>query len=141
MSLLEKAISIAVEAHLGQKDKFDRPYILHPLSVMARVDTESEKIVAILHDVVEDTKWTFEDLKREGFPDDLLQALDCVTKREGEAYEDFVKRSESNPIARRVKIADLEDNMDVRRLKTVTEKDAERLNKYLRAWRKLKGAG
>src|SRR4026209_2917785 len=88
MSLLEKAISIAVEAHRGQKDKFDRPYILHPLGVMGRVDTEPEKIVAVLHDVVEDTKVTFEDLKREGFPDDLLNALDCVTKREGEAYED-----------------------------------------------------
>ena len=141
MSLLEKAISIAVEAHRGQKDKFDRPYILHPLSVMGRVDTEPEKIVAVLHDVVEDTKVTFEDLKREGFPDDLLNALDCVTKREGEAYEDFVKRSESNPIARRVKIADLEDNMDVRRIRLVTEKDAERINKYLKAWRKLKGVG
>ena len=139
MSLLEKAISIAVEAHRGQKDKVGQPYILHPLSVMARVDTESEKIVAILHDVVEDTKWTFEDLKREGFPNDLLQALDCVTKREGESYEDFIARSESNPIARRVKIADLEDNMDVRRIRLVTEKDTERFNKYLRAWRKLKG--
>ena len=141
MSLLEKAISIAVEAHRGQKDKFDRPYILHPLSVMGRVDTEPEKIVAVLHDVVEDTKVTFEDLKREGFPDDLLNALDCVTKREGEAYEDFVKRSDSNPIARRVKIADLEDNMDVRRIRLVTEKDVERINKYLKAWRKLKGVG
>lgn len=139
MSLLEKAISIAVEAHRGQKDKLGHPYILHPLSVMARVDSEAEKVVAILHDVVEDTKWTFEDLKREGFPDDLLQALDCVTKREGEPYEDFIKRSESNVLARRVKIADLEDNMDLRRLKTFTPKDAERFNKYLTAWRHLKG--
>src|SRR5262245_11286335 len=117
MSLLEKAISIAVEAHRGQKDKVALPYILHPLCVMNRVDSEAEKIVAVLHDVVEDTKWTFEDLKREGFPDDILKALDCVTKRDGESYEDFITRSESDPIARRVKIADLEDNMDFRRLK------------------------
>src|SRR5258705_504312 len=139
MSLLEKAISIAVEAHRGKKDKVGVPYILHPLSVMNRVETEAEKIVAVLHDVIEDTKWTFEDLKREGFPNDLLQALDCVTKREGESYEDFVKRSASNPIGRRVKIADLEDNMDVRRLKSVTQKDGDRFAKYLAAWRYLKG--
>jgi (p)ppGpp synthase/HD superfamily hydrolase len=139
MSLLEKAISIATQAHLGQRDKMGAPYITHPLRVMARVDTEAEKIVAILHDVVEDTPVTMENLKSEGFPDELLQALDCVTNRPDEPYEDFVQRSASNPIALRVKIADLEDNMDVRRLETITAKDAERLNKYLKAWRFLKG--
>jgi (p)ppGpp synthase/HD superfamily hydrolase len=136
-SLLEKAIAIAVGAHFGQKDKFGVPYILHPLRMMCRLDSEAEKIVAILHDVVEDTQWTFEDLKREGFPDKIIQALDCVTKREGEAYEDFVKRSARNPLARRVKLADLEDNMDLRRLKGVAPKDAKRLAKYLAAWRQL----
>lgn len=139
MSLLEKAIAIAVEAHRGQTDKMGAPYILHPLSVMWRVDGETEKIVAVLHDVVEDTPWTFEDLKREGFPDEVLQALECVTKREGESYDDFVKRSASNAVARRVKLADLEDNMDVRRLKVGTQKDFERIAKYVSAWRYLKG--
>ena len=134
MSLLEKAISIAVEAHRGQKDKSGAPYILHPLSVMSRVAGETEKIVAVLHDVVEDTPWTMEALRREGFPDEVLTALDCVTKREGEAYDDFVKRSGSNPVARQVKLADLEDNMDLRRMKAVTPKDTERLAKYLTAW-------
>jgi len=137
MSNLERAIAIAVEAHRGQKDKFDAPYILHPLRVMNRVETDAQKIVAVLHDVVEDTKWTFEDLKREGFSDEVLNALDCVTKREGESYEDFVSRSASNPLATRVKLADLEDNMDLRRLPAVKEKDAERLNRYLSAWRRL----
>jgi len=139
VSLLEKAIAIAVEAHRGQTDKMGAPYILHPLSVMWRVDGETEKIVAVLHDVVEDTPWTFEDLKREGFPDEVLQALECVTKREGESYDDFVKRSASNAVARRVKLADLEDNMDVRRLKVGTQKDFERIAKYVSAWRYLKG--
>jgi (p)ppGpp synthase/HD superfamily hydrolase len=139
MSLLEKAISIAVEAHRGQLDKTGAPYILHPLSVMGRVDTEIEKIVAVLHDVVEDTPWTSDALKNEGFPDAVLAALDCVTKREGESYEDFTRRAGSNPVARRVKLADLEDNMDLRRMKAVEQKDLERLAKYLKAWRSLKG--
>lgn len=137
--LLEKAISIAVEAHRGQKDKNGKPYILHPISVMGKVRTETDKIVAILHDVVEDTDWTFDDLRKEGFPPEILDALDCVTKREGEPYEEFVKRSASNPIARRVKLADLEDNMDVRRMLATTDKDLARLAKYRRAWAFLTG--
>lgn len=138
MSNLERALAIAVEAHKGQKDKYGAPYILHPLRVMARVNSDSEKIVAILHDVVEDTDWTFQQLRKEGFSDEVIRALDCVTKREGEPYEDFVKRSASNALARRVKLADLEDNMDIRRLNSVEAKDAERLNKYLKAWRELR---
>jgi (p)ppGpp synthase/HD superfamily hydrolase len=138
MSLLERAIQIAVEAHRGQLDRAGAPYILHPLRVMCRLNSEAERIVGVLHDVLEDTDWTFEDLKREGYPDELLVALDCVTKREGEAYEDFVKRSASNPLARRVKLADLEDNMDVRRMNEVTAKDAQRLEKYRKAWNRLK---
>jgi len=137
MPNLERAIAIAVEAHAGQKDRYGAAYILHPLRVMARITTDDDKIVAILHDVVEDTDWTFDDLRQEGFSEQLVVALDCVTKREGEAYEDFVKRSAANPIARRVKIADLEDNMDIRRNEKLAEKDLERMNKYLRAWQLL----
>ncbi|HXS68623.1 MAG TPA: GTP pyrophosphokinase [Candidatus Polarisedimenticolia bacterium] len=137
MSNLERAIAIAVEAHAGQKDRNGASYILHPLRVMARVQSDDEKIVAILHDVVEDTDWTFDDLRQEGFSAELIAALDCVTKREGEAYEDFVKRSASNALAKRVKIADLEDNMDIRRHEVLEPKDLERFNKYLRAWRGL----
>jgi (p)ppGpp synthase/HD superfamily hydrolase len=139
MSLLEKAIGIAVEAHHGKKAKAGQPYILHPLRVMFRVETEDEKIVAVLHDVVEDhgDVWPMERLRQNGFPQRILDALDCVTKREGEPYEQFIERSASNSIALHVKLADLEDNMDVRRLSEVTEKDRERLNRYLVAYRRL----
>src|SRR5215470_8967986 len=98
--LLEKAIGIAVGAHRGWKDWNGASYILHPLRVMARVNSDLEKTVAILHDVVEDTDWTFERLARDGFSEQVIEPLKCVTKREGEEYEDFVKRSASNPVAR-----------------------------------------
>ena len=141
MATLARAIQIAVQAHQTAFDKSENPYILHPLSVMARVKTEPEKIVAILHDVVEDSvppnRWGMDELRNEGFSDAVLAALDCVTKRDDEPYEAFILRSMNNPIARAVKIADLEDNLDVRRLKTITEKDCARLNKYLKAWRTL----
>ena len=131
---LEDAIRLAVEAHHGQRDKNDQPYILHPLRVMFRLATEAERIVGVLHDVIEDTKYTADDLRRMGYPEEILSALDGVTKREGESYEDFVLRAGMNPIARQVKLADLEDNMDVRRLADVTEKDMQRLARYRKAW-------
>lgn len=137
VELLEKAVAIAVDAHREQKDRYGAAYILHPIRVMSRVSTVPEKIVAILHDVVEDTDWTFEDLKQEGFPEDIVEALRCVTKREGESYEDFVGRSAGNTLALRVKLADLEDNMDVRRMGEVTEEARTRLQKYLKAWHRL----
>jgi (p)ppGpp synthase/HD superfamily hydrolase len=135
--LLETAIQIAVQAHAGQKTRNGEPYILHPLRVMARVRTAEEKMVAVLHDVIEDTSWTPEQLKQRGFPPNILHALDCVTKRQGEPYEEFVGRSASDPIALQVKLADLEDNMDVRRLPEITAKDHERLEKYLAAHQRL----
>ncbi len=137
LELLERAISIAVDAHRGKQDRYGAPYILHPLRVMARVSTPEEKVVAILHDVVEDTRWTFEDLESEGFPLGVISALKCLTKQEGEDYDDFVERSASNPLARRVKLADLEDNMDIRRLPHVGDEDRQRFAKYLKAWRRL----
>jgi (p)ppGpp synthase/HD superfamily hydrolase len=106
--------------------------------MMLRLDGEAERIVAVLHDVLEDTKVTAAELHREGFSDEILDALAHVTKRKGENYQDFVARAAKNPIARRVKLADLEDNMDVRRLDVVTERDAKRLTKYLAAWRCLR---
>lgn len=137
MKLLEDAIEIAVQAHRGQTDKAGAPYVLHPLRMMNKVDAVEEKIVAVLHDVVEDTDWTFERLRERAFPEEILAALDCVTRREDETYEAFVERTKTNPVARRVKLADLEDNMDVRRLGPLTPKDADRLAKYQRAWRRL----
>lgn len=137
--MLEQAIAIAAKAHTGQKDKVGRPYILHPLRVMFRCQSDDAKIVAILHDVVEDTAVTVAELQNVGFGQDILDALDGVTKREGESYDDFVERAAKNPISREVKLADLEDNMDVRRLPTIGEKDAKRLDKYVKAWRRLTG--
>lgn len=132
--LLARAIQIATEAHQGQKDRYGAPYILHPLRVMQRLVTSAEKTAGILHDVVEDTDWTFESLRKEGFPDDLLEALKAVTKQDREDYEQFVRRSAANPLAKRVKIADLEDNMDLTRMPEVSEKDVPRLQKYVKSW-------
>ena len=131
---LEDAIRLAVEAHRGQLDKFGQPYVLHPFRVMLRLTTETERIVGVLHDVIEDTATTVDDLRQMGYSEEILQALDGVTKREGESYEDFVQRSKGNPISRRVKLADLEDNMDIRRLPAVTARDLERLARYRKAW-------
>jgi len=137
LEMLERAIVIAVAAHKGQKDRYAAPYILHPLRVMARVQTAKEKTVALLHDVVEDTDWTFEKLRREGFTEEIISAVDCLTKRTEEPYEDLVRRAAGNPLARPVKIADLEDNMDLRRLAEVTDEAKTRLKKYVKAWRSL----
>jgi len=137
LELLEKAIAIAVDAHRGQKDRYGAPYILHPLRVMAKVSSTTEKIIAVLHDVVEDTDWTFADLEREGFPVPVLHALESLTKREGEAYDDFVQRSAANALARRIKLGDLDDNMDIRRMTEVGDSEKVRLEKYLRAWKSL----
>ena len=135
---LEDAIALAVEAHRGQRDKAGQTYILHPLRVMLRLEGEAERMVAVLHDVVEDSSYTLEHLRGLGYPEEVLGALDCLTKREGETYEAFIERVLPHPLARRVKLADLEDNMDVRRLTAVTAKDTERLARYRAAWSRLK---
>ena len=135
---LERAIQIAVEAHTGANDRGGKPYILHPIGVMMRCETEDEKIVAILHDVVEDTEWTFEALRKEGFSETIIEALETVTKHsEDEDYDEFVQRSLKNEIGRKVKIADLRENLDVTRIGELNEKDIERINKYKRALKTL----
>lgn len=141
MASLEDALDIAVAAHRGQTDKAGQPYILHPLRLLAQMRTEPEQIVAVLHDVVEDSDWTFEDLRERSFDDEILAALDALTRRDGEPYETYVERAAADPIARRVKIADLEDNLDVRRLGPLTDADRERLDRYRRAWLRLTGPG
>jgi (p)ppGpp synthase/HD superfamily hydrolase len=137
MATLEKAIQIAAQAHLGQRDKGGAPYILHPLRMMMRMESEAAMIAATLHDVVEDSDWTLEQLRGEGFSEEVLQAVDCLTRRDGETYEEFVARAQANAIARQVKIADLEDNMNVKRLGEMTPKELARIEKYHRAWRAL----
>ncbi len=139
--LLERAIEIAVTAHRHQRQKNGLPYILHPLALMLRVDSVKGKMVAVLHDVVEDSSWTLAELEREGFPKEVLAALDCLTHREGESYEEYIDRISQNPLAVEVKLADLEDNMDITRLPApLTEKDWQRLQKYRLAWERLRQA-
>lgn len=140
MSTLERAIEIATEAHKGQYDKAGNDYIGHPIRVMDMGRTDEEKIVGILHDVVEDTDWTFEKLAEEGFSQEIIAALRCVTKlSENENYDDFIERVKKNPLATAVKINDLSDNMDIRRLPYLSDKDVKRLKKYLKAYKKLIG--
>lgn len=138
ISLLEKALQIATKAHKGQVDKAGAAYIFHPIRVANRCNTDEERIVALLHDTIEDTHTTPEYLLSEGFPRNVVDAILSVTRNEDESYEDFIKRARLNPIGRQVKLHDLEDNMDVTRLNELTEKDIYRLNKYLKAYRYLK---
>jgi (p)ppGpp synthase/HD superfamily hydrolase len=114
MSTLERAIAIAAEAHTGQVDKAGAPYVLHSLRMLLSLSSNDERIVAVLHDVCEDCPgWTLQRLRSEGFSDEIIEALDSVTKRNGEDYESFVRRAAANPIGCRVKLADLHDNCDL----------------------------
>ena len=137
-SLLEKALQIAVKAHSGQIDKAGSAYIFHPIRVSNRCSTDDERIVALLHDTIEDTEVTTEYLLMEGFPRNIVDAILSVTRNEDESYDDFIKRSRLNPIGKQVKLHDLEDNMDITRLNELTEKDIYRLNKYIKAYKYLK---
>lgn len=130
---LERAIAIAAAAHEGQVDKGGAPYILHPLKVMLRVNTLEERIVAVLHDVVEDCGISLDDLRKEGFNETVLTAIASVTKVPCESYEAFVERAAKNPIGRVVKLADLEENSDLSRIAQPSWEDLERVEKYRRA--------
>ena len=136
--ILDRSKEIAKAAHEGQVDKAGKPYIEHPMRVMKMGKTVEEKIAGVLHDVVEDSEWTFEMLEKEGIPKDVMDALRCVTKlSEDEDYDHFIARVKTNPLAVKVKLNDLKDNMDITRLDQVTEKDLARLNKYIRAYKQL----
>jgi len=139
MADLERALQIAVNAHAGAKDKGGDPYAFHPIRVMLRCKNPDARIVALLHDVVEDTDVTFEDLKAEGFSETVLAALRLVTHLPEDSYEEYVKKIAPNPIATEVKLADLEDNSDIRRLKNLDDKAVARFRKYMRAYRFLTG--
>lgn len=145
MSSLERAIVIAVAAHAGQRDKAGQPYILHPLRIMLRMATTEERIVAVLHDVVEDSPaWSFERLRAEGFSGEVVAALEALTKHPGEkgtdeGYFAFVRRAAAHPLAQRVKRADLTDNMDLSRLPHPTAADRARVEKYRQALALLEG--
>ncbi|WP_412069368.1 HD domain-containing protein [Rubrivirga sp. IMCC43871] len=141
MSTLERAIAIAAQAHAGQTDKGGAPYILHPLRVMLRLHDADAQIAGVLHDVVEDTDWTLDQLRAEGFSDAVVRAVDHLTRRDDETYPAFVGRAGADPVAARVKVADLEENMDLSRIPEPTDKDRERLARYVRALAMLRPEG
>jgi len=139
ISLLEKSIIIATSAHSGQFDKGGNPYILHPLRVMLSLDNDDDRIVGILHDVLEDTSITLRHLEDNGFHGEIeiLDALVSITRKSNESYKDFILRVKLNPIALRVKLADLKDNMNISRINSPTEKDFLRIEKYKKAYKLL----
>ena len=127
---LQDSIELATKHHKGQVDKGGKPYINHPIRVMKKMMFEDEKIIAVLHDIVEDTSITLQDLKDMGYNSDIVNSIDCLTKRNGESYDDFIERVITDTEASRVKLSDIEDNMDTNRLKKITKEDEKRLKKY-----------
>ena len=138
MKLIETSLQIALRAYAGKVDKAGREYILHPLRVMAKMRSELEMSAALLHDVLEDSEITAEELLAEGIPAEVVEAVQHLTKMDEEEYMDFVARARKNRIAAAVKLADIEDNIDVLRLSSLDETDLARVRKYHSAWRLLK---
>ena len=139
MATLKRAIEIARQAHAGQVDKAGEDYVEHPLRIMWKAKTEDEQIIGVLHDVVEDSDWTFEMLEEEGFSSEVIEALRCMTKlSDDEDYDHFIDRVLTNTLAMRVKLLDLEDNMDLTRLSECTEDDIRRNQKYQLAYDRIK---
>jgi (p)ppGpp synthase/HD superfamily hydrolase len=130
MATLERAIAIAAEAHAGQVDKAGQPYILHPLRVMLRVASDHERMAAVLHDVVEDTGVSLPQLAAEGFAPQVVAAVEALTKRPGESRVDAAQRAAADPIARKVKLADNAENMDLTRIPHPSERDYARVEEY-----------
>ncbi|MDO5523521.1 MAG: HD domain-containing protein [Bacteroidia bacterium] len=141
MTLQEQLIlaaEIAAEAHTGHFDKNGQPYLGHVFRVMSAGHTLQEKITGALHDVIEDSDWTLENLEQEGFSDEILSAVDAMTHYDdSETYDEYLQRVAKNPIALRVKLNDLTDNMDIRRLKELDDSAVSRLRKYLKAYKQL----
>lgn len=137
--MFDRAVFIAAREHLGARDKGGHAYILHPMRIVMRLRTNDEELmsIAILHDVIEDSKLTFEDLKAEGFTDRVIEALKLLTRQKGVSYDDYIDGMCGNRDALLVKREDLRDNCDITRLKSVSEKDFERMNKYIRSFAKV----
>ena len=130
MPTIERAIEIAATAHAGQRDKAGQPYIFHPLRVMLRVDGAHEQMAAVLHDLVEDTSVTLDNLAQEGFPSEVLRAIAALTKLPGETRLEAAARAAADPVARKVKLADNAENMDLSRIPNPTDKDYARCREY-----------
>jgi (p)ppGpp synthase/HD superfamily hydrolase len=135
--MIDIALAIAKKAHAGQVDKAGVDYIQHPLYVASQVKTEQEKTVALLHDVIEDSDVTVDDLLASGLSNEVVTAVQILTKKEGQSYQEYLEKVKSNNLARIVKLADLKHNSDLSRLKSVTNTDYERVKKYKNAIRYL----
>lgn len=132
-SMVDLALSIARQAHEGQLDKAGVDYIEHPIYVVSQVDTEEEKAVALLHDVIEDSSVTAEELLNAGLPETVVTAIQILSKKKGQDYQTYLENVKSNPLARVIKLADLKHNSDLSRLPSITAEDRERLKKYKKA--------
>lgn len=138
MDIIEKSLQIALTAYSGKKDKAGKTYILHPLRVMSKMSTEIEMAVALLHDVIEDSSIDAEALYEQGLPAEVVDAVVSLTRLKNESYTDFIQRVLKNPLAAKVKKADIEDNINILRLRSVTQQDLQRIAKYHNAWLLLK---
>ena len=133
MSNLDKAVALACKVHAGQIDKSGQPYILHPLSLMLKFQDENARIVSVLHDVVEDGNVTLNELRQLGLCELVVSAIDFLSKKPYEPYEEFILRLSSNELARKVKIEDIKDNLDLTRLQSIRDDDLIRIAKYHKA--------
>lgn len=131
--MTKKALILCFEAHKEQSDKSGMPYVFHPFHLAEQMQDEESTIVALLHDVIEDTEYTLDDLRKMGFNDSVLAAINLMTHEDGVPYMDYVEKIKANPIAKTVKLADLRHNSDMTRLEVVTPRDQERAEKYLAA--------
>lgn len=134
MPTLEDAIALALDAHRGQADRLGEPYILHVLRVLSRVESDTLRIVAALHDVVEKTGVTLDDLRSRGYEPAIVEAVDALSRRDGESYAEHVQRIQPNPLAVPVKLADLQDHLDFHHWPLLSADDLERLQNYQNAW-------
>ena len=131
--LINKALKISFTAHKNQTDKNGIPYIYHPYHLAEQMDTEYEICTALLHDVIEDTNMTIQDLREEGFPDEIINAINVLTHRKNQPYTKYINNIKQNELAKKVKLADLKHNSDSTRITSLTEKDKARLRKYKNA--------
>lgn len=137
---LQRALEIAVVHHGDQQEKNGQPYAFHPIRLALQMKTDAERIVALLHDIVEDTNMTLDDLADEGFAPEVVEAVRLLTHTPSEDYDAYIARIATNPLARKVKLADLADNMDLSRIPSPTDRDRARMEKYKRAFATLRAA-
>lgn len=137
MNILEIALKLALNAHAGQTDKAGRPYILHPLRIMSQMHTDEERVVALLHDVLEDSCYKPQDLIEQGIPSNLVKTIMLLSKNEHDNYDKFIEKISKNRLAVKIKKADIEDNLNLLRLKSIHSNDVKRIKKYHTAWNKL----